>query len=48
VAAGVHFAAEGLEPNDIVDELRDTGVLRAFELYDEPAESAAMVEDGVL
>lgn len=48
VRPGVWFAAEGLDPAWVVDELRSTGAVRAFELYDGPADVVSALEEGVL
>jgi len=48
VAAGVHFAAEGLDAPELVEALKQTGAVRAFELFDGAATEVAAVEEGVL
>lgn len=48
VPAGVHFAAEGLDAPELVEALKQTGALRAFELFDAAATEVATVEEGVL
>jgi hypothetical protein len=48
VEPGVHYAAEGLDPARLVAALRDSGVLRAFELHEGPAGTVATIEEGVL
>jgi len=48
VAAGAHFAAEGLDANALVEALRATGAVRAFELFDGYAADVAKVEEGAL
>lgn len=48
VAPGAHFAAEGLVADELVAALRDTGAVRAFELFDGPMAGMAEVAEGVL
>lgn len=48
VPPGAHLAAEGLAGAELVEALRATGVVRAFDLFDGVAADAATVEEGVL
>lgn len=47
IAPGVHMAAEALDPS-VVDRLRGTGVITAFDVIDGGVASAAPVEEGCL